>query len=275
MGEKFKIHSICLSKNEGDIIGPCLREATKWSDYIYVYDGQSTDQTWDVVNELHREFPQIIPWKQDGKVFREALRAEVFNTFRKNSTEGDWWCQLNADEFYVEEPRAFLEEITWPYHAVWANGIWFYITEEDVNAIDFTQPVMTVLPQLKYYQVWQSERRFFRDRRRLRWDEDKAWPYHLGCVWPKRLNFRHYPYRSPEQIQKRLDVRRDNRQRGFEGWDHAKEATWKEKIEPRSKCIFHQEGSGFVIDESKLPSYKDPFWLLPIKQVLHRTTIWP
>ena len=45
----MKIHSICVVKNEADIVGYCLREALKWSDYVYVYDGESTDGTWEVV----------------------------------------------------------------------------------------------------------------------------------------------------------------------------------------------------------------------------------
>lgn len=34
----FRIHSICVDKNEADIIEQCLKEASKWSDYIYVYN---------------------------------------------------------------------------------------------------------------------------------------------------------------------------------------------------------------------------------------------
>ena len=41
----FKIHCIVLTKNEADVVGYCLREAAKWADYIYVYDGASTDST--------------------------------------------------------------------------------------------------------------------------------------------------------------------------------------------------------------------------------------
>ena len=39
MKSDFKVHCIALCKNEPDVIGVCLHEATKWADYIYVYDG--------------------------------------------------------------------------------------------------------------------------------------------------------------------------------------------------------------------------------------------
>lgn len=95
MNNDFKIHCIVLCKNEADVINVCLLEAIKWADYIYVYDGGSTDGTWEAVNKLNHS--GIIPWKQDPKVFRDGLRAEVFNEFRHQSSKGGWWLQLNDE----------------------------------------------------------------------------------------------------------------------------------------------------------------------------------
>jgi hypothetical protein len=87
---EFKIHFLLVTKNEQDFIALCLNEAAKWADYIYVYDGLSTDKTWDIVQYFNN--PRIIPWKQDGKVFSEGLRAEIFNEFRHLSHEGTGGC---------------------------------------------------------------------------------------------------------------------------------------------------------------------------------------
>ena len=59
-----------------------------------------------------------------------------------------------------------------------------------------------------------AERRFFRHRPGLRWSDRDAWPAHLGVVHRRLLPFQHYPYRSPQQFQVRLDVRRDSRAGG-------------------------------------------------------------
>lgn len=48
----MKIHSICLVKNESDIIAQTLKAAVNWSDFIYVYDNGSTDGTWEKVISL-------------------------------------------------------------------------------------------------------------------------------------------------------------------------------------------------------------------------------
>ncbi len=97
----FRIHSIMTVKNEADIIGSCIRAATKWSDHIIIYDGESEDDTWKISKNLEQEFPgKVIAWKQDGKVFSESLRSEVFNEYRSLSTNqgigGAIWMQMNS-----------------------------------------------------------------------------------------------------------------------------------------------------------------------------------
>jgi hypothetical protein len=104
---------------------------------------------------------------------------------------------------------------------------------------------------------------------------DDAWPAHIGIVHDEPLYFRHYPYRSPQQIQMRLDVRRDNRERGFEGWDHAKEATWQEKIVP-SRDLHRDENDGrFIVPDEILRQHVEPRSRRALKRIMHTVGIWP
>ena len=48
----MKIHSICMVKNEADIIEQTIKAAAKWSDFIYIFDNGSTDGSWEKVLEL-------------------------------------------------------------------------------------------------------------------------------------------------------------------------------------------------------------------------------
>ncbi len=269
----MKIHSICLTKNEADVVEQCLAEAAGWSDKIYVYDGASTDGTWEKVQAMRSD--RIVPWRSDNAVFREGLRAEVFNAFRDEVEEGDWWCQLNADEFYVEEPHAFLEAVPKSEHVVWAVNLQYYITDTDLRESNLSSDFNENRPKLRYYRAECQERRFFRHRRKLRWLSTDAWPAHIGVVHPRSLYFRHYPYRSTQQIQMRLDVRRDNRERGFEGWDHAKQLTWQEKIVP-SEGLSRDEGVGkFVVSDAVLRQHLEPVSRQWMKRVMHATGLWP
>lgn len=269
----MKIHSICVVKNEADIIGHCLREALQWSDFIYVYDGASTDGTWEVVRELAGD--RVVAWKQDGKVFQESLRAEVFNAFRDRAAPGDWWCHLDADEFYVTDPRAFLSAVPTRYQVVWGNMVEYYLTHRDLEALDFMQPVERLLPQLRFYAAVNSEPRFFRHRARLEWPTSVGWPIHMGVAAPRRINFRHYKYRTPQQIQKRLDTRRDNRARGFPGWDHASQADWREKVVDAGTLCYDNGDGRLEIDEAKLPRHLEPLPKRWTKMALHALGIWP
>jgi len=267
----FKIHSICVVKNEVDIIEYCLREASKWSDYIYIYDGDSTDGTWEKVLEMQNE--QIIPWKQDGKVFQESLRGEVFNAFKHQAKPGDWWCHLDADEFYPESPRDFLARVKPSNHVVWGVSIEYYLTDKDIEALDFTQPIPELLPQLRFYKAENSEPRFFRHRNGLVWRQG-SWPEHMGVVNPERILYKHYKYRTPQQIQKRLDTRRSNRERGFPGWEHAIEEDWQQKIVSADRLNYDTQNGDYSIDVSKLPNHLETPFRRMLKKLMHGLGIW-
>lgn len=269
----MKIHCIALTKNEEDVVGLCLTEAARWADHIYVYDGASTDPTWDIVKSLASD--KIIPWKQDGKVFREGLRSEVFSEFRHMSCDGDWWLQLNVDEFYFNDVRKVLSRIPESHNFVWGIPIEYYITWKDIEELDFSLPISRLLQSLRYYRVDWSEPRCFRYRRGLVWHSDGAWPRHVGVTARERIIFKHYPYRSPKQIQMRLDTRRDNRQRGFSGWAHASQAAWTEKIANVSDCNFDDGSGRYVINEHTLPRHIESGFRRLIKTIMHASRIWP
>lgn len=271
MNKEFKIHSICVVKNEVDIIGYCLEQALHWSDYIYVYDGESNDGTWEKV--LSMKSDRIIPWKQDGKVFQESLRGEVFNAFKDRAKPGDWWCHLDSDEFYPQSPREFLAKVHPFNHVVWGIAIEYYLTYKDVDLIDFNQPISELLPLLGFYKIENSEPRFFRHRDGLVWDNG-SWPKHMGIVNKERIFYKHYKYRTPEQIQKRLDTRQSNRERGFPGWEHAVQTDWRQKLTDHNKLHYDYQDGNYVVDIAALPNHLEPLPQRFIKRLMHGFGIW-
>jgi hypothetical protein len=184
-------------------------------------------------------------------------------------------CQLNADEFYVEKPREFLAAVPANEHVVWSVNLLYYITHEDVAEGAFTGDFEKDRARLKHYAAACAEPRFFRYRERLRWDLNAAWPHHMGVIHPHPMHFRHYCYRSPQQIQMRLDVRRENRARGFEGWDHAKEDDWRSKLVPRAG-LHRDEGDGrAIVEEEVRAQYREPKSRRLVKRFMHSTGFWP
>ena len=88
-----------LVKNEADIVKSVILDAKKWADRIFIMDNGSTDGTWEITQSLADDI--VVPWKQDFRPYSNGLRADVFNEFRHEAKDGDWWCfKLDADEFY-------------------------------------------------------------------------------------------------------------------------------------------------------------------------------
>lgn len=268
----MKIHAICLVKNDVDIVAHCLQTALQWADCVYVFDNGSTDGTWEAVKSIESE--RVIPWKSEAKRFREGLRSEVFNEFRNRSAKGDWWCRLDADEFYtIQDPRSFLAAVPPSCHVVWGIMVEYYLTHEDVESIDFQTAVEALLPKLKYYKAAFSEPRFFRYRDRLEWIPDWSWPKHVGVVFRDRILYRHYKYRSPDQIRTRLATRQAAIEEGFEGWGSVKVDSWEEKVCDRAHLSV-DDGTEFHVDESILPQHMPPSFRYFLQRVMHSTGIW-
>lgn len=269
----MRIHSIVVVKNEADIIEHCLREALNWSDRIYVYDNGSTDGTWQIVRSMQGE--RLIPFKQDDRPFSNALRAELFAEYRAQSRDGDWWCRLDAHEVYIDDPRDFLSSVRHNRDVVWGLFVQYYLTPEDLVRIDFSQPCANVLPLLRYYTADYTETRFFRYRAGLQWPKEAAWPIHLGKVEERLIRFKHYPYRSPTQMQRRLDDRRDAYVRGYRRTEWGTQKTWRDKIRLRTGLYEDTRDGTFRVDAAVLRSHIPAMPRRLIQAVMHGLKLWP
>jgi hypothetical protein len=224
-----------LVKNEADIVAYTLRDALRWADQVFVLDNGSTDGTWEIVQSLGGD--RVVPWKQDFRAFSNALRGEVFNAFRHVAEEGDWWCKMDADEFYVDDPRVFLDSVPKKYHVVKKRSIDYRIAIEDVAEYKFTGDFAHDREFIRYFEPRaHSETRFFRYRKRLHWEAAGVVPDYIGIYSPVPITVRHYQWRSPEQMQRRLDVRnaipRDKRGKPFK---HVTQAHWRDVLVPRAQ----------------------------------------
>ena len=117
--------------------------------------------------------------------------------------------------------------------------------------------------------------RFYRHRPGLVWDQGSA-PRHLGVVHPRRIRFKHYQYRSPPQIQLRLDTRRLAMQQGCENFAaYSSETDWRAKVVPAATCRQAASPADYVIDEAAIPRHLEPPLQRAVKCLLHGTGLWP
>jgi len=276
----MKIFGNCLIKNEGDMIAETLRRALVWCDRIFVFDNGSTDGTWETVQALARENPRLVPFKSEAVPFRNSLRREVFEHFRAECAAGDWWCFVDADEIYADDPREFLAAVPARHHVVWGVNFQHYFTDVDAArhaANPQAYPPVTPAEQaLRYYRCDYSEVRFFRYRPGLVWPEVASAPRHLGVVHPRRIRFKHYQYRSPGQITLRLQTRQQAIAQGCENFgDYSSETDWRQKIVPAATCRNADEPNAYAIEEANLPRHLEAPHRRLLKLALHGTGLWP
>lgn len=271
----MKIFAICLVKNESDIIEYTLNKHTEWADLVFVYDNGSTDETWDIVQQISLSNHKVIPYKSAAKPFRDSLRAEVFNEYKHLASKGDWWCvRCDSDEIYMDDPRTFLQGICSLYQVVLSLHYEFMLCEEDIYEHDFQAlSVAQQIEKLNYYHPKvTSETRFIRHREKLIWPESETYPRHKGVSAPQKIKIKHYQYRSPSQIQERMNVRRVARESGHQYFEKDMAQSWEDLVPKREDCIFNDGKWNYKI--IKDPNI-EPFWKRQMKIFFHLTGIFP
>jgi glycosyltransferase involved in cell wall biosynthesis len=269
-----RLFATCVIKNEIDIVQETLSAATQWCDVLYVHDTGSTDGTWEAVNDLASRFEQIVPYKREERLFHGDIRGDTFACYRLQAEEGDWWCPLDADEIYIDDPRIFLAEMDPVYGVVWSSCFEFMFTDKDHDRYSQDPSLyandVPIGERIRYCANSWSESRFYRFRKDQIW---QSRPTPCDRTYPRRIRYRHYQYRSPRQIQKRLDTRLPALRAGLhfrherrEHWaqysrraaellaqGYTGPATWEERIVDSSSLHYDAHDGQFIADEAALP----------------------
>jgi glycosyltransferase involved in cell wall biosynthesis len=244
----MKLYAICLVKNEDDIISQALIHAIKFCDKVIVADNGSTDETWSIIQTIAKEYPEkILPFGQLKVPFRNGLRSLIYNEFNYTLTDEDWWLRLDGDEFLVEDPRPIIKKaLNEKSDFIKAWQAQFYFTEVDHQAwlAGKDNRNLPIFERRRFYCIDWREYRLFRNQPNLPWDE------HLSAHWPNNLNKacsqliynRHYQYRDPEQIQKRLDTRRGvNKNTPERAFKHVLSQDWYDEIRPSKGLHYYTD----------------------------------
>lgn len=268
----MRIFATCLVKNERDIIEETLAAASRWCDVLYVHDTGSTDGTWEAVVDAASRLQPVVPFKREDVPFDDSLRGETFAVYHSECEAGDWWCPLDADEIYIDDPREFLAAVPYEHGVVWSSCFEFMFTERDLERYRReperygSEPVEN---RLRYYANTWSEPRFYRYQDVQIW---RGRPTPMERSHPFRIRYKHYQYRSPEQIQVRLDTRCEALAAGHfaherrEHWAHYSRRaaelltegymgpqTWEERVVDASSLHHDDRNGHYVADEAALP----------------------
>lgn len=204
MEKNLKIYAVMSVKDEQDVIYDCIRMNLKWADKIFIVDNNCSDSTLSIIDQFDKD--RVIVLAKFFGHFEEGLKSIPFNWVNssKSIPKPDWWVVLDADEFYYDDPKVFLKSVPDHCSRVCTNCIEF------IGLIDDNNPLN--IESYSYYVplLW-SESRFYRNIRGLSWSNwgDNG-PSGVGAVHKKRIKILHFPFRTSEQIERRLKIRKSN-----------------------------------------------------------------
>lgn len=243
-----KIIACMVVKNESDIVKYTIEEALTWADHIVILDNNSTDGTKEIVSKLSKEEPRIIFWGVYGGAFRDSLRSIIYNDYQHLGNGRDWWCRLDADEVYIDNPRDFLKELPENVDHVYSASFQYYLTQPTIDNINAADKQFNP-NNYKYYKCDWSEIRFFRTNINTFWPLHFANPLFMIEPSDKRIRLKHFQHRDVHQMQKRFNSRKPEPGRNLFSHELKHNKIWK------VEDLVYDNGV-YIYNDSDLPLIK-------------------
>ncbi len=237
-----------LVKDEADVLEANIRHALTFCDRVIYMDNGSTDDSWAIVETMASEHPgRVIPFERTTEPYVEGMRNRIVNEFATELGDGGWWLKLDADEFLATNPRQAIASAECSgATAVRAWQIQFAFTDIDEHRWNagLEDPTLPVTQRRRYYRLDWRECRLFRNRPHRPWlDVTRSTPEGIESFGRVPVFNRHYQHRDPEQMQRRLELRR-----GDDHFPHEQHDDWHSAIRPASRCHFHVDGEPWIVD---------------------------
>ena len=226
---------IGVVKNESDVIGDSVDHALTYCDQVHYLDNNSTDGTWEILQKKIKEHPRRFFAERYEPPYTDGVRREIYNRFNDDLPPDHWWIKLDADEFLHQDPHTLLEGAsTAGADGVVAWQVQFLYT--DVDHRRYTagddDPALSIVERRRFYRTNWREPRIWRNFPGEEWSNTNIMhPEQVGKFHSQRPLNRHYQYRSPEQIQTRIDIRR-----GSQFFTHVESTKWEQHIVSAASC---------------------------------------
>jgi hypothetical protein len=205
---------LLMTYNEADIIKEVMEANRHVVDTIFALDG-SDDGTDEILGQ-YKEVELILKDKDvTSSPVRDYHRQVLLAAAHERYGVGHWFTLMHGDEIFHDDPRKIAEQADkqGASRVNWAAMQFFMHTSDE--PLDTTRPVQE---RLKYYSPFWLEIRQFKSSARTFYKDGvhgKVIPEGVGWrPFSKVPLYKHYSYRTPEQMQRRLEVMA---QRGFSG----------------------------------------------------------
>lgn len=230
-------------KNEADIIEETLTALGQYTDNIFVLDTGSTDGTLDIC----RASPHVVRCDQSvPKTFNNNVRNTLIGWAKEVLTEDDWLFFFDADEIPTESPVELAKEAAKQRaDSITFKAAQFYFTHADLEAYESEDKSLPIQQRRLWYAINWSHPKACRNLKGLKCNTSDFCPSqssrgnHLKRRLKRKPILKHYQFRSPEQIERRIQERISARKSGCRSFRHYQSDNWQD----------------YVIDESLLHKY--------------------
>jgi hypothetical protein len=240
---KPKALGVLLCYNDADILEDAIKHLRSNHHDIIVWDHGSTDTTSKILNKYIDTFIEYkyVPREFDFYKLYEAMSKNLIDNY---IDQYDWISWPDQDEI-LEGPdrkKTYFDYVTEvfrsPYNWIQFNNFNFWFTEEDDLHVE--SPVK----RIKRYCLFPETSPRIRSWRASvtnirRFNHNKL----KGERYPKLFILKHYPMRSLEQMNKRLDVDRANLQRGEANFHYNTMKNKRESLFIKSNKLHYDDGS--------------------------------
>lgn len=260
----MNILGVSVVKDEDDILLEGYSRFLEWCDYIAVVDNGSSDNTTQILEQLQQQHEgRFFYLGVRDEPFSDSLRRFPYDFLKGKARRGDWWCRLDPDEEYVDNPKELLMGVPFYQSVVASLHIQYYYTHADWNNWDQECKDSGDKPFSKRRRFYKidgfSEQRFWRHYPGQTWLPDGSFPTHIGSIAAKHVRIRHFKYRSPDQIQKRITSHGQAKTEGHQNWAHDNVADWKDKLADENTLSYDDHTGEFDYPDDMGFLLKDPF----------------
>jgi hypothetical protein len=239
------LYGVGLVKDEADVLEQSIRHALGFCDRIFYMDNGSVDDSWAILCHLAQRHPgRVVPFERTAEPYVEGMRNRIVNELAAELGPDGWWLKLDADEFLDSDPRPKIASASATGRdSIRCWQVQFAFTDVDLaeweaGRDDRCRPIEQ---RRRYYQVDWREVRLWRNMPDRRWENmTLSHPEFIQNPTRTMLLNRHYQYRDPTQIQRRLDVRHGNRH-----FPHEALPDWQSVVQRAADLNLSVEGQPF------------------------------
>ena len=230
---------LLLTYNEADVIEEMMAHNRRSVDTVFVLDGSS-----DGTDHILTQYPEVELILKDEQVapggrVRDFHRQALLEVAQTRYGYGHWFTLMHGDELFHDDPRIVIEraEKQGASFVNWAALQFFMHTSDE--PLDLGLPLQQ---RLRWYSPFWVEVRQFKGGRNTCYrpgEHGRVLPRHVGWrPYSKMPLLKHYPYRSPEQMTKRLESQQT---RGFSGTAPRPEI-YRDRYAPEYRSARHFDG---------------------------------